>query len=80
MCVAGEHRVAVPLELGRVRQIDQQPQRVAGDAVLGVVDVQVADGDVELAAAVRVLVEELAQMGLTDLAVVLLQRTPCRGR
>ena len=63
-----------------MRQIDQQPQRLAVDPVFAVVDVQVADGDVELAAAVRVLVEELAQMGLADLAVVLLQRTPCRGR
>jgi hypothetical protein len=75
-----EHRVAALLEVGGVGEVDQQFQGVAVDAVFAVVDIQITDGEVEFAAAIGVFVEECAQMRLADLAVVLLQRTPCRGR
>jgi hypothetical protein len=52
---AGEHLVAAPLELGGASQVGQQLQRFPVDAVFAVVDVVVADGDVEFAAAVWVL-------------------------
>ena len=57
---AGEHLVAALFQVGRPGQVDQQPQRLAGDAVLAVVDVEVADADGELAAAIGIVVEELA--------------------
>src|SRR6185437_14610016 len=75
-----EHRVAVALEVGRAGEVDQQFQRVAVDAVFAVVDIEIADGEVEIAAAIGVFVEEITQMRLADLPVMLLQRTPCRGR
>ena len=75
---AGEHRVALGLQAGRLRQVDQQFERLAGDAVLAVVDVEITDGQGELAAAVGVLVEELAQVFLADLVVMSDQRVPRR--
>ena len=60
-------------------QVDQQRQRLAGDAVLAVVDVEVADGQRQLPAAVGVLGEELAEVLVADLVVVADQRVP-RGR
>ena len=40
---SGEHLVAALFEVGRPRQLDQQAQRLAGDAVLAVVDVEIAE-------------------------------------
>ena len=77
---AGEHLVATLLELGGAGQVGQQLQGFPVDAVFAVVDVEVADGDVEFAAAVWVLGEEFTQVGAHDLVVVLAQRLPCRGR
>ena len=57
---AGEHRVAVLLETGRAGQVDQQLQRLAGDPVLAVVDVQITDRQRQLGAAVGVFGKELA--------------------
>ena len=56
----GEHLVAALLEVGGPGQVEQQLQRVSGDAVFAVVDVEIADGDGELAAAIGIVVEELA--------------------
>ena len=60
---AGEHLVATLLEVGGTGQVDEQVQGLAGDAVFAVVDVEVADGDGELAAAIGIVGEELAQVG-----------------
>jgi hypothetical protein len=68
---AGEHLVASPLELGGTSQVGQQVQGFPVDAVFAVVDVEVADGDGEFAAAVWVLGEEFTQVGAYDLVVVL---------
>ena len=73
---AGEHRVAALLEVGGLGQVDQQSRRLAGDPVLAVVDVEVADGQRQLAAALGVLGEELAQVLVADLIVMPLQRVP----
>ncbi len=60
-------------------ELDQQLQRLVGDAVLGVVEEQPgALGDQALAA-VWVLGEELAQVALADLGVVLLEGLPGLG-
>ena len=73
---AGEHRVAALLEPGRAGQVDQQLQRLAGDPVLAVVDVEIADGQRQLGAALGVLGEQLAQVFLADLVVMSLQGLP----
>lgn len=74
----GEHLVATLFEVGRPGQIDQQRQRLAGDAVFAVVDVEIADADGELPAATRIVGEELAKMGVSDLIVMSAQGVPCR--
>ena len=56
----GEHLVAALFEVGRPGQVDQQSQRLAGDAMFAVVDVEVADVQGEFAAAIGIVVEELA--------------------
>ena len=76
--LTGEHRVAALFEVGRPGQVGQQLDGLTGDAVFAVVDVEVADGDRQFAAAVGIVVEELAQMGVPDLSVVLAQRIPLR--
>lgn len=72
----GEHLVAALFEVGGAGQIDQEPQRFSRDPMLAVVDVEVADRDGQLAAAIGVLVEELAQMGGADAFMVPAQGVP----
>jgi hypothetical protein len=74
---AGEHRVALLLEAGGAGQVDQQLDGLSGDPVLAVVDVQVSDRQDQLGAAVRILIEELAQVFFADLVVVPGQGVPC---
>ena len=57
---AGEHLVAALLEVGSPGQVGEQFQGLAVDAVFAVVDIKVADGEAELAAAVGVVGEEFA--------------------
>ncbi len=76
--LAGEHRIAARLEPDRARQIGEQPQRLAVDPVLAVVDVEVTDGQRQFPAAFGIRVEELPQMGVTDLLVMTNQRRPSR--
>ena len=52
-------------------------QRFAGDPVLAVVDVEVADCQRQFGAAARVLGEELAEVFLADFIVMPLQGVPC---
>lgn len=77
--LTGEHRVAPPLEVRGLGQIDQQRQRFAGDPVLAVVDVEITHGKGELAAAVGILGEELAEVFAGDLVVMATQRVPFRA-
>ena len=74
----GEHRVALGLQIGSLCQVDEQLQRLAGDAVLAVVDVEIADGQRQLPATGGVLVEELAQVAFADLVVMSNQGVPRR--
>ena len=74
---AGEHRVAVLLEAGRRREIDQQFQRFAGDPVLAVVDVEVADRQRQFSAPGRVLVEQFADVFIANLIMMPRQGLPC---
>ena len=69
--LAGEHRDAAFLESGRPGQVDQQPDRLARDPVLAVVDVEVPHRERKLVAALGILFgEELAQMLLAHLLVM----------
>ena len=70
MCTPANIASRAGLQIGRLRQVDQQRQGLPGDAVLAVVDVEVADGQGQLAAALGILVEELAQVLFADLIVV----------
>ena len=73
---AGEHRVTALLQPGSAGQVDQQLQRLAGDPVLAVVDVEVADRQRQLGAALGVFGKQLAEVFLTDLVVMSLQGLP----
>ena len=61
---------------GGAGQVDQQLQRLAGDPVLAVVDVQVADRQRQLGAALGIFGEQLAEVFLADLVVMALQGLP----
>ena len=73
---AGEHRVAALFESRCAGQIHQQRQRLAGHAMLAVVDVQIADSDGQLRAASGIVGEQFAQVFLADLVVMPLQGLP----
>ena len=61
--LAGEHRVAAPGDAGGVGDGEQGGEDVVVDALLGVVDAQVADGDEVALGRGRVGGEQLAQVG-----------------
>ena len=62
-----EHRVDPLAEAGALGQGDEQPQRLVGDAVLGVVEVEVAGLERQALAAVGVLGEQVAQVDVPQL-------------
>ena len=70
------HRIAALFQPGRAGQIHQQCQRLAVDPVLAVVDVEVADGQGQIPAAVVVGGEELPQRGVCDLVMMATQGFP----
>ncbi|CPU45654.1 Uncharacterised protein [Mycobacteroides abscessus] len=74
----GEHGVAAPLQIGRLGQIDQQRQGFAIQPVLAVIDIQITDGDGQLASPGRILGEELSQVSGGDLLVMSFQCLPRR--
>ncbi len=59
---AGEHRVAAGRHAGRVGHREQRGHHLVGDALLGVVDAQVADLDHVARGAIGVVGEQLAQV------------------
>ena len=61
---------------GLLRQLDQQPHRLVGDAVLGVVEVDALGLGRQPLAAARIGREQLAQVTIADLGVMALQRLP----
>src|SRR5690606_27960190 len=74
--LAGEHGLDAPAQPCPLGQPDQQLHGLGGDAVLGVVEVEVAGGQRHAAGPARVVGEQLAQVLARNLAVVLLQRRP----
>jgi hypothetical protein len=77
---AGEHGVAPVLESGGAGQVDEQLQGLPRDPVLAVVDVEVADFQRQLGAALGILGEQLAQVFFADFVVVPLQGLPRGSR
>ncbi len=74
--LAAEHRLAPLGEPAFLGQRDQQPDRLVGDPVLGVVEPKAGGLGDETLAALGVGGEELAQVAVGDLGVVALQRPP----
>ena len=74
---AGEHRVALGFQLGCPCQLDKQVERLAGDTVLAVVDVHVADGQRQLGTAGGILGEKLTQARGGDVGMMAGQCLPC---
>ncbi len=75
--VAPEHRLGALGEARLLGQLEEQAQRLVGDAVLRVVEVDTDTLGCEPFAARRVGGEEVAQVEISDLGVVLLQGQPC---
>ncbi len=76
--LAAVHRVAPSGHVGGLGQLPQQRQRLVGDELLGVVDVQVADAEGVPLTAVRVVGEELTQAHLAERRAVVGERGPLR--
>ena len=76
--VAAEHRVDALTQAGPARQLQEETQRLVGDAVLRVVEVDAFAFDGQALAALRVGGEEVAQVGVAHLLEVLLERVPLR--
>ena len=68
-----------PDRLVVLRQVDQQLECFAGDPVFAVVDIEVADGQRQLPAALGILSEEFAEVRVADLLVVAGERVPGRA-
>ena len=78
--VAAKHRLDALAQSGLLGELDQQPQRLVGDAVLGVVEIDPGALDREALPALGIIREELPQMQALSPLVVLLQRFPSRER
>ena len=75
--LAAEHGVDALPQAGLLRQLQQQFQRLVGDAVLGIIEKKADSLGGKTLASLRVVGEQLAEMDFTDLLVVSSQRLPC---
>src|SRR4051812_33023850 len=76
--LTAEHRVDPFAQSGGLRQRDEQVDRLRGDPVLRVVQVEVAELHGQLGAARGMLGEQVAKVEIADLLVVLAQCLPLR--
>ena len=74
--LAPEHRVDAPAQVALVGELQEQLQRLVGDAVLRVVEVEPGALDGEALAAAGIVGEELAQVRVPKLLVVRRERLP----
>jgi hypothetical protein len=73
---AGEHGVATRLHPGGSGHAQQESHRLVGDAVLGVIEHQIAGAGSEAGAPLGVAGEELAQVPVADVAKMRFERLP----
>ena len=73
---AGEHGVAAGLHPGGSGHAQQEPDRLVGDAVLGVIEHQIAGSGGQAGRPLGVAGEELAQVSVADVAEVRFERLP----
>ena len=74
--VAAEHRLGPLAQAGLLGELQEEAERLVGDAVLRVVEVQASPLRRQPLAARRVVGEQVAQVEVAYLRVVLLQRLP----
>ena len=78
--LAAEHGVDPRAQAGLLGELDEQPQRLVGDAVLRVVEVDAGGFRGQAFAAPGIVREELPQMHAVDRRVMGLERLPHRAR
>jgi len=76
--LAAEHRRDVGGEIGLSRQLQEQRQGLFGDAILRIVEQDVAQAQGEFLEALRVSGEEIAHVQPGDFPLMLDQRLPGR--
>ena len=75
--VAAKHRVNASAESDLVSQREQQPDRLVGHAMLGIVKVETGGFDGQAFAALGIFGEHGAQVAALDFVVVRLESLPC---
>ena len=78
--VAAEHGLGARPQPGLLRQSNEQPKRLVGHPILGVVEVESRRLDGETLAALGVVREERPEMAIPDALVVCGERLPGRAR
>ena len=74
--VAAEHGVDTVLQPGLVGELEQQPQSLVGDPVLGIVEIDAGRLCCEPRSAFAVLGKQLPQMDILYFSIVLLEQHP----
>ncbi len=74
--VATEHRIDALAQAALLRELDEEPDRLVGDAVLRVIEEQAGGSERQALASARVGREEIAQMHVPDSGVMRLERPP----
>ena len=74
--VATEHGVDSRAQAGLVRKLNQEPQRLIGDAILGVVERQASGFRRQALTACGIVREERAEMHVPDRVIMALERMP----
>ena len=74
--VTPEHGVDPSAQAGLLRELQQEPQGVVGDAILGVVEVQACGFRRQAFAACGIVREERAEMHVPDSVIMALERMP----
>ena len=76
--LAGEHGITELLDPGGTSQVEQEPERGVVHPMLRVVDMEIADGELQTLAPGRIGGEQVAEMDIGDLGLMGGQRPPLR--
>src|SRR5579863_10286224 len=77
--LASKHGVDTLTQAGLLCKLDEQPDRLIGNAVLRIIEVETCCVKREALGALRILSEELAEMYLLDIRVMCLKCLPRRA-